>query len=909
VEQLEDRTVPSVVAFTPKFGPEPTEHGPGPKLKSAPIYLDFWGPYWNQIDGAHNGPLQVSQIKSGVSNFLGSGYLSGLSPQYGVDGQAFLADAIVDPTDPPNVLAAPSIPFPSKGDIDTAVERAIASGALPEPTTVSPAPLYMVVTPPNVTAGGDAAKAAGYHHEDYILHPPTAAELVEIVAEYNINPLSVLSIDLTKYVHVFYDGWAATTKLGASVVDTATHVLSHEIAEAVTDPLPVIYNVPLPDPLPAFKVPLSGIKTLPGPDLPAKYADPGESEIGDNEPDGGRYFYRLNGTRVQPYWSEADQSFIVPTSTDHRQKFTLGPVWDGNNNFQNTHDLTLAGGQLGASHNDTMAVRMTADGKLTADLNFDTAQFDPGQVRSVTVTGGPADATLTVDSTNAINLAGNGPTQISFVGGAGKNTLVLQGQGGPVTINYESLNAGTAQVGGLTVTFASVAHVVVTGGGQLVVTGGQPRSINNEVVVTPGNQSSTGQIYLDDFQIDYSGVKAVQDLARARQLSYSIDSLGPTRLDGLGFYFLNNGPDLNGQHTMEIFPDLLSSDILTGPDTYTFANKTNVVLDGANRSSWIDADADQAAAGLRKLTVDLEPPFGGGTHLLRVHGTPANVLTEVHQLNPSPTRIEIDTDTGLVRGGIDLTGDMLDTEVKVFDDADKQPRVVIIGRAINGLSPAPIRYADAFRLSKVTVVGGSGGNFFYVTAVPHMPTTFLRAGSGDDTILVAALGALFPANIYVDGQEGDNTLTVMSFKPISRSSGGPEVDGQQYLTITTGSVSVFYRNIQHVSTARILFNPGTGGNFGFGNLGVSGTPSFLGPFASVSAFATQPDGFAADGPITLGLGPISAVPPPIVLGGATPTDRPKPLRPTVSLTTLVPGEVISLEAALFGLSVTAIPLE
>jgi hypothetical protein len=43
------------------------------------------------------------------------------------------------------------------------------------------------------------------------------------------------------------------------------------------------------------------------------------------------------------------------------------------------------------------------------------------------------------------------------------------------------------------VTFANVAHVVVTGGGQLVVTGGRLRKINNEVVVTPGASRAPGK--------------------------------------------------------------------------------------------------------------------------------------------------------------------------------------------------------------------------------------------------------------------------------------------------------------------------------------------------------------------------------------------------------------------------------
>jgi hypothetical protein len=303
-------------------------------------------------------------------------------------------------------------------------------------------------------------------------------------------------------------------------------------------------------------------------------------------------------------------------------------------------------------------------------------------------------------------------------------------------------------------------------------------------------------------------VTDVRDLARAAVLAYRIDSLTSTRLSGEGFYDLDDGPVVSGQQTLSVFPDLDTLRTDQTPESYRFAHKTNVILDGVNRSSFVTLSADTAAAGLSNLTVDLEPPYGGGgSHELEVLATPANVLTKTAQTNPSDTQVVIFPDTGLLHGEIDLGGDASATELQVLDRADRTPRVVTVGTAIVGLGPVPIRYADALRLSKVTIAGGSGGNSYFITPLPHMPTTFLETGSGNDHVTVSALGALFPTAIYADGEGGHNTLTVTSFKPINRRNGGPEVDGHQYLTITTGSVSVFYRNFQHISTSQTPPSP------------------------------------------------------------------------------------------------------
>lgn len=61
------------------------------------------------------------------------------------------------------------------------------------------------------------------------------------------------------------------------------------------------------------------------------------ADIADNEPEGGRYSFMLNGMeRVSAYWSVVDQSFIVPDG--NQQLVTLVPVWNGQT-FTNQFDL------------------------------------------------------------------------------------------------------------------------------------------------------------------------------------------------------------------------------------------------------------------------------------------------------------------------------------------------------------------------------------------------------------------------------------------------------------------------------------------------------------------------------------------------------------------------------------------
>jgi hypothetical protein len=161
-------------------------------------------------------------------------------------------------------------------------------------------------------------------------------------------------------VHVAYVG---AKGFSGGAFDGFTQVFSHELAEAMA---------------PAIHV-----------------NDPGGLNLGyqicDNEPEnfGSGYGYRLNGVRVQAYWSQRDNAWVVPDG--NRQVFTLG--WSAGT-FNDTFNLVVQGDQLGANFNDSITLDrdpVTFGSRVT--MNNESASFDFGQIKQISLlTAGPPAA-------------------------------------------------------------------------------------------------------------------------------------------------------------------------------------------------------------------------------------------------------------------------------------------------------------------------------------------------------------------------------------------------------------------------------------------------------------------------------------------------------------------------------------
>ena len=200
-ERLEDRRL-LTIAYAPQFGFEGINNSPSnPKLVSPPVYLIFVGDYWND-DGA--GASQRLQIIAGVQNTISGPYLQGLL-QYGPLGVATYGGDTVD--------ALPLVTNFTTGDLQNTVTAVIddPNSQIPRPTTPAHLPIYLVFTPPGISAS-DETEAAGYHTSSYPLYDSTL---------------------------VF--GWVGTN----GHVDYALNIFSHELVESISDPMIVADGNPV----------------------------------------------------------------------------------------------------------------------------------------------------------------------------------------------------------------------------------------------------------------------------------------------------------------------------------------------------------------------------------------------------------------------------------------------------------------------------------------------------------------------------------------------------------------------------------------------------------------------------------------------------------------------------------------
>jgi hypothetical protein len=175
----------------------------GPLLTAVQVFTVFWGAAWQQ---APNSSL-VTQI-NGFFDFILTSQLLDQLAEYSVPGQSIGHGSRIGSI----VLSSPA-PGASVNDsaIQQMLQQQISAGALPAPTSNT---LYFVYLPSGVTVtqGGSASCQAfcGYHN--------TSGNNIF----YAVEP---------------YPGCTGCTG-GLSVFDALTTTSSHELCEAITDPIP-----------------------------------------------------------------------------------------------------------------------------------------------------------------------------------------------------------------------------------------------------------------------------------------------------------------------------------------------------------------------------------------------------------------------------------------------------------------------------------------------------------------------------------------------------------------------------------------------------------------------------------------------------------------------------------------------
>ena len=174
----------------------------GPLLSAVKVFNFFWGTAWQGLQA----PL-VQEINQFFDFVLTSPLMDQLA-EYGVPGSAIghgsRAGAVILSTDPPSSIA--------DADIQQLIQQELSSdAAVPQPTSNS---LYYVFLPPGVTVtlGGDASCSnfCGYHSD------------INGSIFYAVMP--------------YPDCSGCTGTL--AVLDALTSTTSHELCEAITDPVP-----------------------------------------------------------------------------------------------------------------------------------------------------------------------------------------------------------------------------------------------------------------------------------------------------------------------------------------------------------------------------------------------------------------------------------------------------------------------------------------------------------------------------------------------------------------------------------------------------------------------------------------------------------------------------------------------
>jgi hypothetical protein len=182
--------------------PQLTYRG-GPLLSEAQVFVFFWGDAWQQDPQV----ALVQQINSFFDYVLTSEVMDQLA-EYSVPGSTIShgtrTGSIELTTAPPSSV--------SDGDVKQLLQQEISSDpAVPQPTSSS---LYFVFLPPGVTVGLDGGASCvnfcGYHSD------------IDGKVFYAVMPYPDCS----------------GCEGGLSVIDALTATTSHELCEAITDPVP-----------------------------------------------------------------------------------------------------------------------------------------------------------------------------------------------------------------------------------------------------------------------------------------------------------------------------------------------------------------------------------------------------------------------------------------------------------------------------------------------------------------------------------------------------------------------------------------------------------------------------------------------------------------------------------------------
>jgi hypothetical protein len=268
-----------------------------------------------------------------------------------------------------------------------------------------PSGIYVVLTPPGFQQAGEPSTVHGYNTS----YPVTIHDPGPI-------PLPGLGKDITNHYEFL---WISTD----GNLDDTTVRMSHEIAEAMSDPYGQGVSVTLPSQV---------LKAFPN------FANSGRQQIGDGEPEwvSPEYTFRVpsfgggQGVLVQAYWSQKDDAFIVPDW--HWQRLNVLSGYDSSGT-RTQSILNFIGDQLGTNYNDTITIGTNSAGGVQVVLNGETFNFEQGAITHIYVFPGGGTNSIAIHGTPA-----NVPVDVLD---AGQDTVYIGSGSAATPGTLDSINA------------------------------------------------------------------------------------------------------------------------------------------------------------------------------------------------------------------------------------------------------------------------------------------------------------------------------------------------------------------------------------------------------------------------------------------------------------------------------------
>ncbi|MHB1426081.1 MAG: hypothetical protein ACYC3I_23200 [Gemmataceae bacterium] len=804
LESLEDRIVPTIV-FEPYFGNESVTYHGGPVLNDAPVYLIYWGSYWNTQAGS----TQETQYTTAIRNELNSPLFGNLS-QYNNAGPAYLLNTYnskdADPTNGFSDATLQSVVLDAMSDPNSNIDIPAST----EWQDGGHAPIYLVITPPNIDSYRNSN--VGGYHSNFIGSPYNNGDSMNMVYAWVEN--------------------SSNTAMGLnSTQDFVTMFVSHEIGEALTDPYPATDQ--------AYQATAG-----------ASWPGGGTGEIGDFEPNLAPYTYRLNGVNgqlVQALWDENANAFTV--SDGNSQNFYLLPQYNASNQYTFSNTLVISGDQLGSNYNDTVTINTTSSGGVTVTLNGQTATFDAGQISEIYVFAGGGYNTI-----NILGTPSGVPTYVNSIGddtvtvgntassqGSNGSMAGIQGSvdvfgSGSIVLNVDDSgdpNAQTVSMHDGTISYGSAASIFYTAtssssGGvtSLSIYGGSGGNTYNVY--------STSRIYTSTWLDSGTGNETVNVYATNGYLD-DYNPGGTTKIYvGLGNMTNINGP-VNAYAAGATLLYLNDSNDTTAR-TVTMGDGYLYGLGGTGAIYWTPTSS--ATGGVYYLQID----GGSGGNTYNVYNTSdflwwtqlntgmgddtVNVYATSGALNDDNTGGADSTYVGLgnmtgINGPIYVYG--AGTTFLVLNDSnDTTGSNVTMGDGyLYGLGGSnsyiywtPTSSWWGGGVSYLAVDGGSGGNTFNVENTSNFGYwTYLSTGTGNDTVNVyATTGTLFDYN------PGGTDYTDLGVGNMSGINGNVNVSG-------SGATNLILDDSNDTTGCTVSMNNGSVSGLGGGAGTIYWTPS------------------------------------------------------------------------------------